>query len=334
MKKLKYIIFILLFHGNLGNSQDTIGINIDSLFGIEFQDLWQMDNFEFNFIEPSENIGGLFDYIKIDYENEGPIRTWDSPENADKYEFFPNAQICYTQEGLDLERFFRLDQDSSFIQIGAYFKIQNRDIYEYYIDPRIIAPKTFFYDSMYIDTITYQLIDNLDTSVVERYLRRSIISYGDVRIPSGLFQNCLIEQIERLDSLGVPISKDYSFYHQNLHNRILHLDMEDDTLNEIFAVLYRNPDLSPSSNVEVEQSNFVTSLYIHNQSINFSTTEKGKYQCYIFDRTGRNIFNKKINSVVGENRIQIESELCSDLYFISIIHKSGKFLTKKQFYNE
>jgi hypothetical protein len=208
---------------SLLSAQPTLELALDSLIGRSYQRNWSFETENITFQDPEGTFNQFFDFSDVLDETAGPVRTWKPPSEASKYSYFPEATLCYTQNELNLERFFKLDADSNFVEIGTYYVDQGKDVLEFLDDPRIVALPTASFGSNFTDTINGRVFFDGDTILYQNVHEVSMISYGTVKTPEHIYTNCLIERLSELDSLGNIHRNNYTYYHKHLNNPVLNV---------------------------------------------------------------------------------------------------------------
>jgi hypothetical protein len=319
---------IVIFGFSLVMAQPTLGIALDSLVGMAYQDHWTFETEGIGFADPTGTVNQYYNYGGVDFDLTGPVRAWNTASEASKHSYFPDATMCYTQDELSLERFFGLDADSNFVTVGAYYHDEGKDVFEFLDDREIISLPSATFGSTFRDTIEARLIVDGDTTLYQNINEKSMVSYGTVRTPEGIYGNCLIEEVRELDSIGNIHRLCYNFFHDNLHQRVLNVTLKTFPSDEILYMVYRSPE-KPVSVLDTERR--LENVYFSDHQLIIQTQSDKKLSLTMFDVSGTVIFQKTESLVRGINQMPIQTTLIPGYYFILVIDSDGNFYVERVF---
>jgi hypothetical protein len=310
-------------------AQPTLEIDPDNLPGILFQDHWTFEADEIMFHVPTGVMSQYYNFSDVDFELTGPLRTWKVASEASKYEHFPDATLCYTQSELSRERFFRLDADSNFVEIGSYYSDEGTDIFEFLDDPSVVSLSTASLGVGITDTISARLIIDGDTSTYQNIFEKSMISWGAVRTPARIYANCLIQEVRLLDTLGNTHRLSYNYFYENLHNRIFHVALRNYPSEEILYMIYQTSEREPVLVSDIGRS--IKNISLSGRQLTIETNLDETLHLTLFDLSGKVVFQSAETITTGDNQIFLPVNLVPAYYFLLLVDDDGNFHVEKLF---
>ncbi len=328
--KLANILGLILLTIISVYSQPKLKSDIDSLLG-ETEMYTGRFLPDVEFINPIDNIDGFFDYgdHKV-VENEGALKTWVLAEESVHGDMFPDATIASIQENQARESFYKIDQDSNFVQIGRFLLDNDgNDAFQYYQNPITVVRASESWGSEYIDTSESNIVTIYDTTFYTRYHTHQMIGYGEVETPEGNYKDCLIELVQTVDQNGETFLDMYKFYHKTLHNKILEIVLRSNPPDEILTLYYKSDnDSVPTSTVE-EEIKKISKVRLFQNELLFNSSEDSEASIQLFNQATQHIFSTNINIKETKNIVEIPVQLNDEPYLIIFMHSDGSFESHK-----
>lgn len=170
----------------------------------------------YSLTEPTKGDGLVWDFYEaLGNPQEGLSIV--SPMGLPGSDFFPEANIAMRDYDSDAINFYKKDNDT-LMQIGVYL---SSTLHYEYTDPLIliISPLNFeeTFEDEYISTF---YTNNSPSSTSTNYVSTEYGGTGIIKTPYGTFNNCVMVEVVKTNSLGEITDREYNFYKGNLINRI------------------------------------------------------------------------------------------------------------------